>query len=89
MIREGFKNISAGAEALALKRGIDRAVAAIIDELKKAAKPVNTKEDLIKVASVISADPEIGETIGNIMDRVGKDGVITVEEGKSTTLEVE
>ena len=89
MIREGFKNIAAGSEALSLKRGMEKAVEAVVDELKRMAKPVSTKEDMTRVATVTSHDPEIGEIIGDIMDKVGKDGVITVEEGKSISLEVE
>jgi chaperonin GroEL len=89
MVREGFKNIAAGSESIALKHGIEKATAAIIESLKKMAKPVSTSEDMTKVATVTSHDPEIGKVIGDIMDKVGKDGVVTVEEGKGTTLEVE
>jgi chaperonin GroEL len=89
IIVEGFKNIAAGAEALSLKYGLEKATAAVIAELKKMAKPVKTKEDMTRVATVTSHDSAIGEIIGDIMSKVGKDGVITVEEGKGTTLEVE
>jgi chaperonin GroEL len=89
IIDEGFKNIAAGAEALSLKYGLEKATAAVIEELKKMAKPVKTKADMVRVATVTSHDAEIGEIIGDIMDKVGKDGVITVEEGKGTQLEVE
>ncbi len=89
MVREGFKNIAAGSESIALKRGIEKATAAVIESLKKMAKPVSTREDMTKVATVTSHDPEIGKVIGDLMNKVGKDGVITVEEGKGTTLEVE
>jgi chaperonin GroEL len=89
MIVEGFKNIAAGAEALSLKYGLEKATAAVIAELKKMAKPVKTKEDMTRVATVTSHDSSVGEIIGNMMDKAGKDGVITVEEGKGTTLEIE
>ena len=82
IIIEGFKNIAAGAESLSLKYGLEKATAAVIAELKKMAKPVKTKEDMTRVATVTSHDSAIGEIIGDIMDKVGKDGVITVEEGK-------
>ena len=89
MIREGFKSVAAGSEPISLKRGIEKATAAVIDELKRSAKQVNTKEEMTRVATVTSHDPEIGKVIGDIMDKVGKDGVITVEEGKGIDLEVE
>ena len=89
MVREGFKNIAAGSEAMSLKRGIEKATTAVIEELKREAKAVNTKADMTKVASVTAHDPEIGKFIGEIMDKVGKNGVTTVEEGKGVELEVE
>lgn len=89
MIREGFKNIAAGADALALKRGIEKATNCIVDELKRVAKPVTTKEQITKIAAMAAHDPEIGKIIGEVMDRVGKDGVITVEEGKGIRFETE
>jgi len=89
MIREGFKNIAAGADAMALKYGIEKATAAIIEELKSMAKPVTTKEQMTKIAAITAHDPEIGEIIGEVMDRVGKDGVVTVEEGKGIRFETE
>jgi len=89
MIREGFKNIAAGADALALKHGMEKATACIIDELKRMAKPVTTKEQITKIASITAHDAEIGEIIGEVMDKVGKDGVITVEEGKGIRFETE
>lgn len=89
MVREGFKNIASGSEAISLKRGVEKATNAVIDELKKMAKPVNTKKDITKVATVTSHDSEVGEVLGNILDKVGKEGVISVEEGKGTSLEVE
>ena len=89
LIVEGFKNIAAGAEALSLKYGLEKATTAVVAELKKMAKPVKTKEDTTRVASISAHDAEIGAIIGDIMSKTGKDGVITVEEGKGTTLEVE
>jgi len=89
MIREGFKNLAAGAEAVSLRHGVEKATRAVIDELKAMSKPVNTKEDMTKVASVTAHDPEIGAVIGDIMAKVGKEGVVSVEEGKGTTLEIE
>ena len=89
MIREGFKNIAAGAEAISLKRGVEKATAAIIDELKRMARPVTTKEQMTRIATITSNDTEIGEIIGNVMDRVGKDGVVTVEESKGIRFETE
>lgn len=89
IIREGYKNIAAGADALSLKHGIEKATAAIIEELKTMAKPVNTKEQMTEIATITAHDAEIGEIIGDVMDRVGKDGVITVEEGKGISFETE
>ncbi|MDR2676714.1 MAG: chaperonin GroEL [Endomicrobium sp.] len=90
MINEGIKNITAGANANHIKRGIEKAVTAVIDELKKVAKHVNTKEEIAQVASISASNKEIGDLIADAMEKVGKDGVITVEEGKSsdTTLDV-
>lgn len=90
MIREGFKNVTAGANPMALKNGISGAVDVAVADLKGSAKAVNDKESIAQVASISAGDDEIGKLIAEAMDRVGKDGVITVEESKSldTTLEV-
>lgn len=90
MIGEGLRNITAGANANHIKIGIDKAVKAVIEEIKKVAKKVSSKEEIAQVASISANDKEIGDLIANAMDKVGKDGVITVEEGKSadTTLDV-
>ena len=90
IIREGFKNVTAGANPMVLKRGISEAVEAAVEYLKGAAKQVNDKEAIAQVASVSANDKEIGEMIAEAMEKVGKDGVITVEESKTlgTTLEV-
>ncbi|HHT36085.1 MAG: chaperonin GroEL [Candidatus Wallacebacter cryptica] len=90
MIREGLKNVAAGANPMFLKRGIDQAVAIAVDKIEKVAKPVETKEAIAQVASISADDKEIGDLIADAMEKVGKDGVITVEESNSigTTLEV-
>src|SRR5690606_339093 len=90
MIQEGLKNVAAGANPQLLKKGIERAVAAAVEEIKRLAKPVGTREAIAQVASISAADTEIGELIAQAMEKVGKDGVISVEESKSmgTTLEV-
>jgi len=89
--REGLKNVTAGANPMALKRGIDKAVEKVVDELKKLSVPIKDKKEVAQVASIAAnCDVAIGELIAEAMDKVGKDGVITVEEAKSTatTLEV-
>ena len=90
MIREGFKNVAAGANPMVLKRGIQGAVDTAVKEIEKIAKKVETKESIAQVASVSAADETIGGLIAEAMEKVGKDGVITVEESKSlgTTLDV-
>ena len=90
IVREGFKNVTAGANPMVLKRGIDGAVEVAVDYLKNSAKKVEDKESIAQVASVSAGDQEIGRLISEAMDKVGKDGVITVEESKSlgTTLDV-
>jgi chaperonin GroEL len=84
IVKEGFKNVAAGANPMILKRGISGATDVAVEELKKASSSVNTKEKIAQVGTVSSSDAEIGEMIAEAMDRVGKDGVITVEESKST-----
>ncbi len=90
MIREGLKMVAAGSNPMAMKRGIERAVESVTEEIRRAAKPVETKEAIGMVASVSANDPDIGTLIADAMDKVGKDGVITVEESKGieTTVEV-
>ena len=90
IVREGFKNVAAGANPMVLKRGIQGAVDVAVEEIKKLATPVNGKDAVAQVASVSSGDEEIGKMIAEAMDKVGAEGVITVEESKSmdTTLEV-
>lgn len=89
IISGGFKNIAAGAEAMALKRGIEKATAAIIDELKKVSTPVKGREQIAQVATITAVDSEIGNLIADVMEKVGKDGVITVEESKGLRYETE
>ena len=90
IIKEGFKNVAAGANPMVLKKGIQGAVDAAVAQIKKSAKTVKSQESIAQVASVSAADPEIGQLIAEAMEKVGRDGVITVEESKSmgTTLEV-
>ena len=82
IIHGGMKNVAAGANPMALKRGIEKATNAILDELKKMSTPVTNKEQVSQVAAISAADEEIGNLIAEVMEKVGKDGVITVEEGK-------
>ena len=89
IISGGFKNIAAGADALGLKRGIQKATAAIIEELKKASTEVKDKEQIAQVGTITAKDPEIGKLLAEVMEKVGKDGVITVEESKGTQYEIE
>ena len=90
IVREGFKNVTAGANPMILKKGIAGAVGAAVENLKAAAKPVDDKAAIAQVASVSANDTEIGELIAEAMEKVGKDGVITVEESKTlgTSLDV-
>lgn len=90
MVREGLKNVAAGANPMILKKGIEKAVATVVEEIKKISKPVDKKESIAQVAAISAADEEIGKLIAEAMEKVGKDGVITVEESKTmgTNLEV-
>ena len=89
MVHEGFKNIVAGADPVAIKRGIEKAVEKIVEFIKEKATPVTTKEQVAQVATISAVDPEIGNLIAEVMDKVGKDGVITVEESKGIKFEVD
>ena len=89
IIGGGFKNVAAGAEPMVLKKGIEKATGAVIDELKRASTPVKDKEQIAQVATITAVDAEIGSLIAEVMDKVGKDGVITVEESKGITFETE
>jgi chaperonin GroEL len=89
IITEGFKNVAAGAEPISLKKGIEKAVKAIIAELKKASVEVKGKEQIAQVGTITAKDKEIGNLIAEVMEKVGKDGVITVEESKGIKYETE
>src|SRR5437764_3446532 len=89
IITEGFKNVAAGANPMYLKHGIEKGVAAIIDALKEMSLPVQGKTEISQVAAISAADQEIGDLIADVMDKVGKDGVITVEESKTLQFETE
>ncbi len=89
IITEGFKNVAAGADPLALKRGIEKATTAIIAELKKISVEVKGKEQIAQVGTITAKDREIGDLIAEVMEKVGKDGVITVEESKGIKYETE
>ena len=86
---EGMKNITAGANPMLMKRGIEQAVAEAIAEIEKKAKPIKGKEEIAQVATISAADSQIGEMIAEALEKVGKDGVVTVEEGKGLELEKE
>jgi chaperonin GroEL len=89
LVREGLRNVAAGANPMALKRGIEKATEAVAEQLLKTAKEVETKEQIAATASISAADPTIGELIAEAMDKVGKEGVITVEESQALGLELE
>ncbi|HAW60607.1 MAG TPA: chaperonin GroEL [Actinobacteria bacterium] len=90
MIREGLRNVAAGANPMLMKRGIEKATNVAVEEIKKLSKPIKTREEVAAVAAISAADEEIGELIADAMEKVGKDGVITVEESQTigTQLEV-
>ncbi|UCG10092.1 MAG: chaperonin GroEL [Dehalococcoidia bacterium] len=89
IVTNGFKNIAAGAEPMALKRGIEKATQAVIDELKRVSTEVKGKEQIAQVGTITAKDKEIGDLIAEVMEKVGKDGVITVEESKGIKYETE
>ena len=89
MVKGGMKNVAAGANPMALKRGIEKAVASAVESIANEAKEVESKDEIAQVASISAADPAIGETIAEALDKVGKDGVITVEESNTFGIELE
>jgi chaperonin GroEL len=89
LVSEGLRVVTAGANPMVIKRGIEQAVDAVVESIKATARPVETREQIAAVAAISAADPEVGEIIAEVMDKVGKDGVITVEEGQSLGLEKE
>jgi len=89
IVREGLKNVAAGANPMALKRGIETAVDAVVEDLKGQSKEVNGKEDIARVATISAREREIGDVIADAIEKVGKDGVVNVEEGQTFGLELE
>ncbi len=89
LVREGMRNVAAGANPVALKRGIERAVAAAVEAIRSLAKDVDDKAEIAQVASISAADSSIGEVISDAIDKVGKDGVVTVEESNTFGVELE
>ncbi len=89
IIAEGLKNVTAGANPMSLKRGIEKGVAAIVEEIKRLSKPVETTDDIAHIAAISARDPEIGRMIAEVMEKVGKDGVVTVEESQGLKLDKE
>ena len=83
IVNEGLRNVAAGADPLAIRRGIDKAVNAVVESMKAAAKPVDTKEQIASVGTISASDPQVGQKISDAMEVVGKDGVITVDEDKT------
>jgi len=89
IVSEGLKNVTAGANPMLIKRGIEKATEAVVAAIKEMSREVKTKEDIAHVAAVSAADTKIGNLIADVMDKVGKDGVITVEESKGLEFETE
>ncbi|MCK4520900.1 chaperonin GroEL [Candidatus Parcubacteria bacterium] len=89
VVSEGLKNVSAGANPLAVRRGIEKGTKAVIEELKKMAKPITNRQEIAQVAAISAEDPEMGNLIAEVVEQVGKDGVITVEESKTFGLQKE
>ncbi len=89
MIREGLKNVTAGANPMVIRKGIEKAVKVAVEELAKIAKPIEGKQSIAQVAAISAADEEVGELIAEAMEKVGNDGVITVEESKGFSTELE
>ncbi|APH06546.1 chaperonin GroEL [Bacillus weihaiensis] len=89
MIREGLKNVTAGANPMVVRKGIEKAVAVALEELQAISKPIEGKESIAQVAAISSADDEVGQLIAEAMERVGNDGVITIEESKGFSTELE
>jgi len=89
IVRQGLKNVAAGANPLALKRGIEKAVDQVVDDIKRQAKDISGKDQIARVAAISAADDEIGDVIADAIDRVGKDGVVNVEEGQTFGMDLE
>ncbi|MGO4890522.1 chaperonin GroEL [Anaerobacillus sp. MEB173] len=89
MIREGLKNVTSGANPMVIRKGIEKATAVAVEELQKISKPIESKDSIAQVAAISSADEEVGQLIAEAMERVGNDGVITIEESKGFATELE
>jgi chaperonin GroEL len=89
MIREGLKNVTAGANPMGIRKGIEKAVSVAVEELKAISKQIEGKESIAQVAAISSDDAEVGQLIAEAMERVGNDGVITIEESKGFSTELE
>jgi chaperonin GroEL len=89
MVRHGMRNVAAGANPMALKRGIEKGVSVVVDAIKDQAKDVESRDEIAQVASISAADPAIGEVLAEALDKVGKDGVVTVEESNTFGMELE
>src|SRR6202012_5476730 len=89
LVHEGLRNVAAGASPTSLKRGMDKAVAAVVEAIKAQAKEIDDKSEIAQVASISAADVSIGEVLADAIDRVGKDGVVTVEESNTFGLELD
>src|SRR3990170_2398557 len=89
IVNAGMKNITAGANPMAVKRGIDQGVEALVAEIKKISKPIKGHDEIAQVSTISAGDEEIGKKIAEALDKVGRDGVITVEEGKGLTIDIE
>jgi chaperonin GroEL len=89
IVNQGMKNITAGANPMSIKRGIDKGVEAVVAEIKKMSKPLKTQEEIAQVATISAGDDEIGKKIAEALEKVGRDGVVTVEEGKGLTIDIE
>ena len=89
ILKEGLKNVAAGANPMIIKRGLAKGVDAVVEEVRSNAKQIRSQEEIAQIASISANDTHIGELIGEVMDKVGKDGAITVEESKGLEFEIE
>jgi len=89
MTKDGMKNVAAGANPMIVKKGMEKAVTAVVEELKKISKPIKNREEITQVATISAGDSEIGSKIAEALDKVGRNGVVTVEEGKGLTIDIE
>ena len=89
IIKEGLKNVAAGANPMIIKRGLAKGVEAVVEEVRVQAKQIRSQDEIAQIAAISANDTQIGELIGEVMDKVGKDGAITVEESKGLEFEIE